>query len=240
MSRVTAIICGVLLFGLGLFFGMVGSFIRTLSPDTPQAPKSAARAVPAVNPPQRAAQTKSSAVKQPPPAVESALSQALAMVAVALAEQPAAPAPPVAVAPPPAAPVDITTNVPEQHALDALMSDTANETAQAEPPAPAPPPPPEPPSPSQPDPMAGHWVFDRQLGWLWLPENTTSVVIVPVIEVFPGGLITIHSGSRTATSRATRRNAAPPPTQLRRGSVIQHDAPGSMRKPATSPFPNKN
>ncbi len=46
--------------------------------------------------PQRAARPKPPAATQPPPAVESALSQALAMVAVALAQQPPTSAPPAA------------------------------------------------------------------------------------------------------------------------------------------------
>jgi len=237
MSRVTVIICGLLLFGLGLFLGMVGSFVRTLTPDTPRAPKIEARAVPAASPSQRGARTKPPAAK-PPPAVESALSQALAMVAVALATQPATSAPPVVVEPPAAAPVDVATNAPEQHPLDLLMLDPANETARTEPPAAAPPPLPV---PSSPDPLAGHWVFDQRLGWLLLPENTSSVVVVPVIEVFPGGLITIHAGTRSGTTRTSRRtSASPQPFESRKGSVIQHDAPGSTRKPAVSPFPNKN
>ncbi|MCX6897518.1 MAG: hypothetical protein NT105_02355 [Verrucomicrobia bacterium] len=240
MSRVTAIICGLLLFGLGLFLGMVGSFVGTLPSERPRAPKSETRVVPAASQAKHVARTKPAALKQPPAAVETALSQALAMVAVALAEQPATDAPP-AVAPPAAAPVDVATNAPEPHPLDLLMSDTANETARTEPPAAALPPLPEPPSPSPPDPLAGHWVFDQRLGWLWLPENTTSVVVVPMIEVFPGGLITIHAGLRSGTARTSRKGASPSqPFEQRKGSVIQHDVPGSTRKPATSPFPNKN
>jgi hypothetical protein len=229
MNRGTAIICGVLMFGLGLFLGMVGSFVRTLPSENPPPPRSQARAVPAMSAPKRAAQAKPSAAKPTPPDVESALSQALAMVAVALSEQPAAPEPP------PTAPAETVTNAPEQHPLDLLMQDTAAVVAQTEPPVAEPPP-----TPPSPEPMAGHWVFDRQLGWLWLQENTSSVVIVPVIEVFPGGLITIHSGSRSAAVRTTRKNAPPQSPQLRKGSVIQHDEPGSTRKPATSLIPNKN
>ncbi|MBI5820527.1 MAG: hypothetical protein HZA88_16290 [Verrucomicrobia bacterium] len=231
MSRVTAIICGLLLFGLGLFFGMVGSFIRTLSPETPQAQKIEARAKPVVNLAQRVAAPKPSKATQPPPAVESALSQALAMVAVALDSQSA---PSAAVAP-----GDVATNAPEQHPLELLMPAAAGETARAEPPADAPPVA-TPPPPSQSDQLAGHWVFDQRLGWLWLSENTPSVVIVPVIEVFPGGLITIHAGSGTAASRTSRKSTVSSPSQQRRVSVIQHETPGSTRRPATSPFPSKN
>jgi hypothetical protein len=231
MNRGTAIICGVLLFGLGLFLGMVGSFVRTLPLENPPSPKSQARAVPAVSPPKRAAQAKPPAVKPTPPDVESALSQALAMVAVALSEQPAAHDSTPAVS------AETVTNAPEQHPLDLLMQDTAAVVAQTEPPVAEPPQSPTPPSP---EPMAGHWVFDRQLGWMWLQENTSSVVIVPVIEVFPGGLITIHSGSRSAAARTTRKAVPPQSSQPRKGSVIQHDEPGSARKPATSLIPNKN
>lgn len=247
MSRVTAIICGILLFGLGLFLGMVGSFIRTLSMDAPKTPKGEPRAVQAASHAKRDAKPQSSTGKQPPPAVESALSQALAMVAVALAEQPATPAPPAVVetppvAPPPAVPADVATNAPEQHPLDVLISDNATPTTPAvpsmEPPAVAPVPPPEPSSSSATNPLGGHWVFDRQLGWLWLPEHTRSVVVVPVIEVFPGGLITIHASPKTAASKTTRKNPAPPP-RANTGTVTQREPPGSMRKPATSPFPNK-
>lgn len=231
MSRVTAIICGVLLFGLGLFLGMVGSFVRTLSLDDPPGPKAGPRAVAMTTPSKPVRKTPPSATKPPPAAVESALSQALAMVAVAMASQPAASAPPAV------ASADNATNSPEPHALELLMPDAVNEPPRveapaAEPQAAAPPPPP--------DPMAGHWVFDRQLGWMWLPEHTSSVVVVPVIEVFPGGLITIHAGPKAAASQASRQRAAPSQIQPRRNSVIQHDAPGSARKPATSPFPNKN
>lgn len=233
MSRVTTIICGLLLFGLGLFLGMVGSFVHTLSPETPQALKSAPRAALAANQPQRVPQTKPSAVAQPPPAVESALSEALAMVAVALASQPAASTPPVVVAP-----TGIATNAPEQNPLE-LFLPAAGETARTEPPAVAPPPPSLSPPPS--NSPAGHWVFDDRVGWLWLPENTSSVVIVPMIEVFPSGLITIHAGSRSGTAITSRRGASSPqPFESRKGSVIQRDVPGSTRKPATSPFPNKN
>lgn len=239
MSRVTAIICGVLLFGLGLFFGMIGSFLRTLPSETPPAPKAEARATPAPFPAKRVVQTKPAGAKQPPPGVESALSQALAMVAVALAEQPSTSAPPVAITPPPIAPADTATNAPEPQTLDLLISGAPQEMPQPEPPAAAPPPASEPPPATTPDSLAGHWVFDRQLGWLWLRENTSSVVIVPVIEVFPGGLITIHAGSRTTASPSPRKTAAPP-SQLRRDSVIQHDTPGGARKPAVSLFPNKN
>lgn len=230
MSRITAIICGVLLFGLGLFFGMVGSFIRTLSPETPQAQRIEVQTKPVVSPPPRVATPKPSTGT--PPAVESALSQALAMVAVAMASQPESPAAVV--------PSDVATNAPDQHPLELLMPAAAGETASAEPPANAPPIVAPPPPTSQPDPLAGHWVFDQRLGWLWLRDNTPSVVIVPVIEVFPGGMITIHSGSGGAASKASRRGAATPPTQQRRTSVIQHDVPGSTRRPATSPFPNKD
>ena len=245
MSRVTAIICGVLLFGLGLFFGMIGSFLRTLPAEPLRTPKVEARATTPTPPPaKRAGQTQPAPVKHPPPAVESALSQALAMVAVALAEQPATPVPPAPAVTPPVAPADTVTNASEQQALNLLVPGVTQETAPPEPPvvvppAPEPPPLPEPAAVAPPNPLAGHWVFDRQLGWLWLPENTTSVVIVPVIEVFPGGLITIHAGPKTGASRTPRRNAAPP-SSLSRDSVIRHDAPGVMRKPATSPFPNKN
>ncbi|MCX6909156.1 MAG: hypothetical protein NTY01_14090 [Verrucomicrobia bacterium] len=228
MSRATAIICGLLLFGLGLFLGMVGSFVGTLSPETPPAPKIEARAKPAAAPPQRAARSKSPAAPQPPLAVESALSQALAMVAVALAEQPATSAPPAAETPA-AAPADTATNAPEQHPLDLLMPATASETARVEPPAAVPSPPPQ---PSPPDPLAGHWVFDQRLGWLWLPEGSSSVVVVPVIEVFPGGLITIHAGPKASASKT-------PPSQQRKGSVIKRNAPDSKPSPATLPFPRK-
>jgi hypothetical protein len=202
MNRGTAIICGVLLFGLGLFLGMVGSFVRTLSSENPPPPKSQARALPPATPPKRAAQAKPSAAKPPPPAVESALSQALAMVAVALAEQPAA-----SVTPAVAATADTSTNALEQHPLDLLMPEPTAEPARAEPPPaaalPAPPPP---------DPMAGYWVFDQRLGWLWLSENNPAVVVVPVIEVFPGGLITIHAGSKPGASRLL---SSPPPRPSR-------------------------
>ncbi len=232
MSRVTTIICGLLLFGLGLFLGMVGSFVHTLSPETPQASRSASRAVLVANQPQRVGQLKSSKVAQPPLAVESALSEALTMVAVALAAQPATSAPPVAVVS-----ADTAPNAPEQHPLELLMPTAASETAQVGPPAAAPLPPP----PSPPNPVTGHWVFDERLGWLLLSENTPSVVIVPVIEVFPGGLITIHAGSRSGTARTSRKGASPSqPFEQRKGSVIQHDVPGSTRKPATSLIPNKD
>ena len=213
---------------------MVGSFVRTLNPEMPRARKVAAHAKPVVNQPQRVAQTKPT-VTQAPPAVESALSQALAMVAVALAAQPATSASPAAIVP-----ADIAAKAPEQNPLELFLPAAAGETARTEPPATVPPPSP-PPSPSSPNPLAGRWGFDQRLGWLWLPENSSSVVIVPVIEVFPGGLITIHPRSRTAASRTARQSdASPLPFQPRKGSVIQHDAPGSTRKPATSLIPNKN
>lgn len=205
MSRTTAIICGLLLFGLGLFLGMVGSFVGTLSPETPPAPKIEARVKPVVPPPRPVARPKPPAATTPPPAVESALSQALAMVAVALAQQPATSAPPAAAAAA-AASADTATNAPEQHPLEAFMGDAASETARAEPPTPVPSPPP---APSQPDPLAGHWVFDQRLGWLWLPESSPSVVVVPVIEVFPGGLITIHAGSKGAAKDSKRFPSKP-------------------------------
>ncbi|MFA6561803.1 MAG: hypothetical protein WCV00_07820 [Verrucomicrobiia bacterium] len=231
MSRVTTIICGLLLFGLGLFLGMVGSFVGTLSPEPLQAPRTAL----AASQPARAARPRQSTVTQPPSDVESALSQALAMVAVALASQPATSAPLAAVAP-----ADTPTNAPEQHPLEMLMPAVANETVQVEPPTAAPPPS-SPLPPSSPNPLAGHWVFDERLGWLWLPENTSSVVVVPVIEVFPGGLITIHAGSRSGTAKTSRKSASSPqPFESRKGSVIQHDVPGSTRKPATSLIPNKD
>ena len=202
MSRVTTIICGLLLFGLGLFLGMVGSFVGTLSPEPQQAPKIAPRTALAASQPPRIARPKPSTVTQPPPpAVESALSQALAMVAVALAEQPATSAPPAV------APAGTATNAPEQHPLEMLMPATAGETAKVEPPAAA-----TPPSPL--NPLDGHWVLDQRLGWLWLPENNPSVVVVPLIEVFPGGLITIHAGSKPGASRTL---ATPPPSQPRKG-----------------------
>jgi len=228
MSRATAIICGLLLFGLGLFLGMIGSFVGTLAPETPQAPRSEARAKPVANQPQRAARPKLPAATQPPPAVESALSQALAMVAVALASQPATSVPSAA-ATPTAAPADTVTNAPEQHPLDLLMPATASETARVEPPAAVPSPPPQ---PSPPDPLAGHWVFDQRLGWLWLPEGSPSVVVVPVIEVFPGGLITIHAGPKANASKT-------PPSRQRKGSVIQRAAPDSKQPPTPPPFQRK-
>lgn len=230
MSRITAIICGLLLFGLGLFLGMVGSFVHTLSPETPRVPKMEVRVTPVVSQSPRMARPKQSKVTQPPPpAVESALSQALAMVAVALASQPATAAPPAAVTP-----ADTATNAPEQHPLELLMGDTAGETAKTEPPPAAA----TPPSPL--NPFEGHWVLDQRLGWLWLPENSPSVVVVPMIEVFPGGLITIHAGPKSTTSKTLRKSAVTPqPPQLRKDSVIQHDAPGSKQSSVVLPFPRK-
>ena len=179
--------------------------------------------------PQRDARPKSSKVIQPPPAVESALSQALAMVAVALDTQPATSAPPVAVVSTHAA-----TEAPEQHPLELFMRDSDSESEHAETPAVAPVA--APPAPPPPDPFAGHWVFDQQLGWLWLPANTSSVVIVPVIEVFPSGLITIRAGAKPAATRSLPKNTArslPSPSPI--NSVIQHDAPGSRPSPAWLP-----
>jgi hypothetical protein len=250
MNRVTAIICGALLFGLGLFLGMVGSFVRTLSPETPATTQASARDT--ANPPPGAAQSKRGPARRPVSNAELALSEALAMVAVALASPPVASPPPARYSPPAtSAPparveiVNISTNTPEPPSLDTLMADTADGAPSANPqaaalqlppppplstPSPLPPPPRLPPS----NPLAGQWVYDPQLGWLWLSESTSSVVIVPMIEIFPGGLITLNATPKPNKARKWTAGASKfPPDQKPKNGVTPHTA--SDVKPSSAP-----
>ena len=221
MNRVTAIICGALLFGLGLFLGMVGSFVRTLAPEAPPPPKIQPR-VAIVNP-------KPGAAQQSPATMESALSEALAMIAVALSPPPDSSPPPAS-----AASADIATNVPELPSLDEFLADAADDTEPMDPLEAAPPPPP-------PNPLAGHWVFDPRLGWLWLPENTTAVVIVPMIEMFPGGLVMIKPVPKSIRTRKPPAIASRPPLpQLPKNGVIPNTTPGAKESPASPPSQKKS
>ena len=218
-----------MLFGLGLFLGMVGSFVRTLAPETSPSVKTVAHAAPTAN--SQSAAARSRQATRSPAAAESALSEALAMIAVALDEPPSTSPPRARVAPaavPAAVPATAPATAPEQPSLDALMADAIADVAPMDPLAAAPqqpsqqppqPPPQTSPPPLPPRPLAGQWVFDPHLGWLWLPANSTTVVIVPMIEMFPAGPITVGREPRTF-GRKTAASSSKPSFIQQSGSRI--------------------
>ena len=228
MNRAVAVILGVFLFCTGLFLGMVGSFFRTLPTEPPHYAVMASRAT---NAAAVAAQQKagdlsarpvrkkvSSAPEDPSESVESALVDALQTLAVALASQPATiPAQPTA--------PQQTEPEPVTPAPDA---DVPNQFASTSPP--------EPTGSLPPPPAGGHWAYDNQAGWLWMPEGAPAYVFVPAVEVYPGGFVTIRPGSRRGAS-SSRANRAPPQTTPS-SSVIDPTVPGSRRSAAWSPFSN--
>jgi len=229
MNRAVATILGLFLFCTGLFLGMVGSFFGTLPVESPRhAAKSekAIRAVATVTqlPPDDMTKPPVREKTSPPPedpseSVESALVDALRMLATALTSQPAA-TPPQLPAPPPA-----------ELASTALapVTDTPAEPAPAPASEPAT-------APLSPPPVPGHWAYDAQIGWLWMPEGAPAMVFVPAVEVYPGGFVTIRPGSRRGPP--SRRATAPPPQTTPSSSVTDPIVPGSRRAPAWSPFSN--
>ncbi|MBM3892052.1 MAG: hypothetical protein FJ388_23295 [Verrucomicrobia bacterium] len=220
MNRVTAIILGMLLFGLGVFLGMVGSFYRALipGPETTAAKqegrssKAAVAAKPAATiasprASRAAGATNAAAGALPPHAVEAELSQALALLNSLLGPQ-AEPSE----SPLPTATTDASTNMPPvQPAAEAVQQPAATMT--------------EPITPeTSPETLAnattGHWVFDPQTGWVWEPETSPPVAAAPVVEVYPGGWVTIHSRPRPAGPPGTlMKKGAMRPSQMPKGNA---------------------
>ena len=233
MNRVTAIICGVLLFGFGLFLGMLGSFVRTLAPESPPAPRKAAAAISITNPPPGALRPRPAAPPSPS-ATESTLSEAMAMIAVALSLPPSSP-PPASETPP-----EAPANPPEPPSLDTVVADAVDGPVPMDPLAATPASPSSTPSPPPmvQTPLMGHWVFDPQLGWVWLPENNTTVVIVPMVEFIPAGLITINRPAKAVTVKKTATSPPKSPsTPQARSTTPQPTTP--VAKPTTTSSPKK-
>jgi hypothetical protein len=218
MNRVTAIILGLLLFGLGVFLGMVGSFYRALMPGAePTAAKQRAgssKVTASIAKPGTEAvrlrtgkagtATNIVAGVQPPQVVEAELSQALALLNSMLAPQSEPSASPL-----PTATTDASTNTPPaQPSTEAVPQPAAQMTEP-------------PPADTAPEARAtaptGHWVFDPETGWSWEPETSAPVATAPVVEVYPGGWVTIHSRPRPAGSPGTlMKKGAMRPSQMQK------------------------
>jgi hypothetical protein len=221
MNRATVMIFGLALFGAGLLLGMAGSFFRTLPVERPRAVRTIPVAVNTNRPPAQPA-----AVKQPsgpgsPSAVESELVEALKMLAMALASPP-----PVAEAATTVTTNEALTNAIPPEVVELVTGEQGPRIDES---------PLPPPGEVSPGPHAGHWVYDANMGWLWSPASGPPMVLVPMVEVNPGGWVTIRPGARR--DREPDKKGPPSSAGSRRSSVIQRDLPGSRRLPAWSPKP---
>jgi hypothetical protein len=225
MHRAVLILIGLGLFGMGLFLGMISSFTRTLPADLSRmsAPAPSTAVVPgkvAQHKPQTGEEKKPTPASVEAEAINSELTEALISLANAMAKQSSANQPP-APTQPEQQPQQPVPAMPDVALLQELVAAAVTERLAAGEAAP-------------PNPAAGRWVFDPRVGWLWLPENSAQVLIVPSIEVYPGSIITTRTGDQRSKehpkSFPDKKQPAKP-----QSSVIAHDNPGSTRLPASYP-----
>jgi hypothetical protein len=133
-----------------------------------------------------------------PPEIEAELGQALALLTSAFGSQP-----------PPS--VASTNGVPAQPQLQPEAAPQP-EAAMTEPTTSGQPPAPEAALPeTSATSSTGHWAFDPAIGWMWLSDVGSPVATMPMIEVYPGGVVTIQSKSRSARPGVSGRKGPPPP-----------------------------
>ncbi|MCX7668525.1 MAG: hypothetical protein N2439_00440 [Anaerolineae bacterium] len=144
----------------------------------------------------------------PPQAVEAELNQALALLNSLLSSQ-AEPSE----SPLPTATTDTSTNAPPAPAPTETVPQPA--ATMTEPAVPETPPDATPVATT--NAATGHWVFDPATGWVWEPEAGAPVATAPVVEVYPGGWVTIHSRPRPAGSPGTlMKKGAMRPSQMKK------------------------